>query len=46
MQSHKFGAYIAYFERIAAEHKLIKHTPREKHFFRFELDEVDRKSVV
>lgn len=40
MQSHKFGAYIAYFERIASEHKLIKHTLKEKHFFRFELDEV------
>lgn len=40
MQSHRFGAYIAYFERLAAEHKLIKHRPGEKHFFRFEFDEV------
>jgi hypothetical protein len=37
---NKFSDLIAYFENIAREHVLIQHTDNEKHFFRFELDEV------
>ncbi len=35
-----FMDMIAYFEKIARSHIAIQHTDSEKHFFRFELDEV------
>lgn len=35
-----FSELIAYFENIAKSHLDILHTETEKHFFRFELDEV------
>ena len=35
-----FSDLIAYFENIARDHVSIQHTDNEKHFFRFELDEV------
>ena len=35
-----FSELITYFENIAREHVSIQHTDNEKHFFRFELDEV------
>ncbi|HPS40061.1 MAG TPA: hypothetical protein PL124_11645 [Candidatus Cloacimonadota bacterium] len=36
----KFSDLVDYFERIAEEHVSIKHSATQKHFFRFELDEV------
>jgi hypothetical protein len=36
----KFSDLISYFEKLAAEHVSIKHTASDKHFYRFELDEV------
>lgn len=36
----KFTDLISYFESLAADHVSIGHTPMEKHFFRFEIDEV------
>lgn len=36
----KFSDLIAYFENLAAKHKSILHSSAEKHFFRFEIDEV------
>lgn len=36
----KFSDLIAYFENLAEKHKSILHTSAEKHFFRFEIDEV------
>lgn len=35
-----FSDLITYFESIAAKHTAILHTEQEKHFFRFEIDEV------
>jgi hypothetical protein len=35
-----FSNLIEYFENIARSHIEIQHTDNEKHFFRFELDEV------
>lgn len=40
MKDTKFSTFVKYFERIAAEHIEIGHTPSRKKFFRFELDEV------
>jgi hypothetical protein len=37
---NNFSELIAYFEWIARNHVGIQHTDNEKHFFRFELDEV------
>jgi hypothetical protein len=37
---NNFSELIAYFENIARTHVEIQHTDNEKHFFRFELDEV------
>jgi hypothetical protein len=37
---NNFSTLIAYFENIARTHVEIQHTDNEKHFFRFELDEV------
>lgn len=31
---------VAYFRQLATEHKSIAHSETEKHFFRYELDEV------
>ncbi len=36
----KFKELVAYFERLAAGHASLVHTPTEKHFFRFELEEM------
>jgi hypothetical protein len=36
----KFSDLVKYFEKLASEHIEIKHTAIEKHFYRFELDEV------
>jgi hypothetical protein len=36
----KFSDLVDYFRQIASEHKSIQHTATNKHFFRFELDEV------
>lgn len=36
----KFSDLVTYFENIARTHKSIAHTESEKHFFRFEIDEV------
>jgi len=36
----KFSQLVQYFERLASEHKKINHSPTQKHFFRFELDEI------
>ena len=37
---NNFSNLIEYFENIARTHVEIEHTDNEKHFFRFELDEV------
>lgn len=36
----KFSDLVEYFEKLASEHIEIKHTVKDKHFYRFELDEV------
>jgi hypothetical protein len=36
----KFSDLVEYFEKLASEHIEIKHTAQNKHFYRFELDEV------
>ena len=36
----KFSDLVKYFEKLASEHIEIKHTAQNKHFYRFELDEV------
>jgi hypothetical protein len=36
----KFSDLVSYFEVIAGSHVELKHSAKEKHFFRFELDEV------
>jgi hypothetical protein len=36
----KFSDLVEYFEKIATEHIEIKHSAANKHFYRFELDEV------
>jgi hypothetical protein len=36
----KFSDLVKYFEELASKHIEIKHTAKEKHFYRFELDEV------
>lgn len=40
MQKDKFLALVAYFEKLASEHTQIRHSENEKHFYRFEVDEV------
>ncbi len=35
-----FSDLIAYFESLARRHADIRHSEHEKHFFRFEVDEV------
>jgi len=35
-----FSDLITYFENLARKHISIQHTDNEKHFFRFEIDEV------
>jgi len=37
---NKFSDLIAYFENLARTHVEIQHSEHEKHFFRYELDEV------
>ena len=37
---NNFSQLITYFENLAKSHVEIQHTENEKHFFRFELDEV------
>jgi len=36
----KFSQLVIYFEHLANSHRSIGHTPEEKHFFRFELEEM------
>jgi hypothetical protein len=36
----KFSDLVAYFQKIASEHVDIQHSATNKHFYRFELDEV------
>lgn len=36
----KFSDLVAYFKLLAQKHVAIQHTDTEKHFYRFELDEV------
>lgn len=36
----KFSDLIAYFEYLAKKHTGIKHSDAEKHFYRFELDDI------
>lgn len=36
----KFSDLVSYFENLAAKHIDILHSEAEKHFFRFEIDEV------
>ncbi len=36
----KFAELVNYFERLAACHVKIKHSDQEKHFFRFEMEEM------
>lgn len=36
----KFSAFIEYCKQLATEHAYIRHTDSEKHFYRFELEEV------
>jgi hypothetical protein len=36
----KFSDLVEYFEKLAGEHVSIAHTATNKHFYRFELDEV------
>lgn len=36
----KFSDLVEYFEKLAGEHIEIKHSALDKHFYRFELDEV------
>ena len=38
--NNNFSQLIFYFENLAKAHIEIQHTENEKHFFRFELDEV------
>jgi hypothetical protein len=39
-KDRKFKDIVAYFRQLATEHREIAHTETEKHFFRYELDEV------
>jgi len=36
----KFAEFVDYFEQLAREHVDIRHTDKEKHFFRIELEEI------
>lgn len=36
----KFSALVAYFKTLAVKHKEIQHSESNKHFYRFEVDEV------
>ncbi|KAF0198403.1 MAG: hypothetical protein FD166_1456 [Bacteroidetes bacterium] len=36
----KFSALVDYFRKIAVKHRDIRHTDADKHFYRFEVDEV------
>jgi hypothetical protein len=38
--SAKFSDIVAYFKQLASEHIAIQHSESEKHFYRFELEEV------
>lgn len=38
--NNNFSQLITYFENLARTHVEIQHTDNEKHFFRFELDEI------
>jgi hypothetical protein len=38
--NNNFSELVAYFNNIASLHVAIRHTDAEKHFFRFEIDEV------
>jgi hypothetical protein len=38
--STRFSQLVTYFETIARKHVAIQHTDTEKHFYRFELDEM------
>lgn len=35
-----FNQLVGYFQKLAREHKGIRHSDSEKHFFRFELEEM------
>ncbi len=39
-KGRKFSALVSYFQTLAQEHVSIKHSASNKHFFRFELDEI------
>lgn len=36
----KFSAFVEYCKQLATEHMLIRHSDTEKHFFRYELEEI------
>lgn len=36
----EFKDLVSYFEQLASEHVEIRHTALDKHFYRFELDEI------
>lgn len=36
----RFSDLVGYFRELAKKHKSIRHSEAEKHFFRFEIDEV------
>lgn len=36
----KFSDLVSYFEQLATEHASIRHSAKNHHFYRFELDEV------
>lgn len=40
MEKGKYADLVAYFEQLARSHKDIAHTDSDKHFFRFELEEM------
>jgi len=40
MQGVKFSALVAYFRKLATEHVEIRHSETDKHFYRFELEEI------
>jgi hypothetical protein len=39
-KDRKFSAFVEYCRQLATKHVSIQHTETEKHFFRFELEEV------
>ena len=36
----KFADLVSYFENLATNHKALNHGKDEKHFFRYELEEM------